>query len=59
MCWKTMKGNHPGKGGPLVCALVWRVVAIQELTDDQGHGESESDTRQEPVQSLCPARELR
>lgn len=38
--------------GACICMCV---VAIQELTDDQGHGESERDTRQEPVQSLCPA----
>lgn len=59
MCWKTVKGSLPSKGGPLVRALLWRVVAIQELTDDQGHKESESDTPREPVQSLCPAREIR
>lgn len=59
MCWKTMKGSHPSKGGLLVRAFVGRVVAIQELTDDQGHGESERDTGQEPVQSLCPAREIK
>lgn len=59
MCWKTMKGSHPSQGGLLVRALGWRVVAVQELTDDQGHGDSERDTRQEPDQSLCPAREIR
>lgn len=36
MCWKTIKGSRPSRGGPLGYVAVWCVLAIQEVTDDQG-----------------------